>query len=279
MSAVPKRFPKSQMPDFTDWPQISANSFLALGDAEIPYHDSKIFDMVFAMGQHFEIDDLIIGGDFIAFDSLSKWAWDMAVQPKFEDERAEMIECLMTFQEGFKRITYITGNHERRLPHLFEGHDTISSYVEAKIGIQVSPYAKCIVNSCGRDIMICHQDNYSKIPLSVPYEIASNELMHVICFHTHRLCQGWDRSNTFQIAEAGYARDPKKTAYKQLRVTRHPKWNPGFMLVQNGVFQIVHPGNFELIMDSGVANQVIEKYPAEVIKMAQRILELKGEAA
>lgn len=279
MSFHTRKFEESRMPDFTNWPELWIDDFLVLNDAEIPYHDPKIFDMVFEMGQHFGITSLILDGDMIAFDSLSKWAMDMDIRPRYADERDALVKCLATFQEAFNQIIYLTGNHERRLPHMIEGHDTLSSYLEAKIGVQLSPYAKCIIHSCNGDIMICHQNNYSKIPLSVPYEIASNELMHVVCAHTHRLAQGWDRSGKYQIAESGHARDPKKTAYKQLRVTRHPKWTNGFLLVQKGVLQIVYPGNYELIMENGAANQVIEKYPAEVIEMAQRILALKGEAA
>lgn len=276
MSYYTRKFTPSVMPDFTDWPELWIDDFIVLNDAEIPYHESTIFDMAFAMGQHFGITDLILDGDIVALDSLSKWAQDMDIRPRYSDERETLIECLQTFQEAFDRITYITGNHERRLPHMIEGHDTLSSYLQAKVGLTLSPYAHCLVHSCNGDIMICHQDNYSKIPLSVPYEIASNELLHVICAHTHRLAQGWDRSGKYQIAESGYARDPKKTAYKQFRVTRHPKWNPGFLLVQKGVFQIVHPGNFDLIMKNGVANQVVEKYPPEIIEMAKKLVSLQG---
>lgn len=274
-------FEESVLPDYTGWVELQANDFIVLSDVESPGYDHNILDMVYHMGSELGINTLILGGDFIANDSFSKWARMTRTATPFRDELQPTIKIINKLSEPFTVIKWICGNHERRLTYQVDGEFTIGDLIQHETDAEFSEYAHCYVHSGGRKTMVVHQDNYSKVPLSIPYEMAAINLCDMACTHTHRLAQGWDRSNTFQIAECGYGRALSKTHYKMLRKNRMPEWNHGFLLVMDGIFQTVNPYNFELIMRQGVGTlqEPQPLYPPEVLEMAAKLVALKEGAA
>lgn len=272
-------FQESTLPYYTNWITLKSDNFIVLSDCESPGYDAKVLNMVCWMGSELGIEDLILGGDIIANDTWSKWAKMTRTAVSYREELGPTIDLVNKFRRIYERIKWITGNHERRFAYQCDGELTVGDLIQSETDVEFSEYAHCDVESCTGRIRVMHQDNYSKVPLSVPYEIASNQLCHVACTHTHRLALGMDRSNSFQIAECGHGRSVEQTPYINLRQNRMPKWNHGFLLVMGGAFQIVNRYNFESIMKQGVVRpeptqpEVDQKY----IDLAKRLAAIGKE--
>lgn len=251
-------FEESTMPDFTDWMDFDADKFIVLSDVESPNFDARILDMVGWAGQELDIDTLIYGGDLFENIRWSKWRRMYHEGISFREEVERAIKIINIHGKIFSRQKLIKGNHERRFDYHCDGEYSLKDIVEKETNVEFSDYAHCYVQSGGRKIMVVHQDNYSKVALSVPSEIASIHLCDTACTHTHRLALGWDKSSQFQIAECGHGRALTKTPYVMMRKNRMPIWNSGFLLVMDGVFQTVHPDNFDQIMRQGISLRIAE---------------------
>jgi hypothetical protein len=73
--------------------------------------------------------------------------------------------------------------------------------------------------------------------------------MHIICAHTHRLALGYDISGKYHVVESGHCRDQERTLYKQMETTTHPEWNPGFVLLLNGIPHLIDKKRFPHYVD------------------------------
>lgn len=223
--------------------QITRDRVVIIGDSEIPYHDPSMFALATACAQAYEIDTLIINGDFIAHDCFSPWKNAIVHQLAFREELDPAVKSIQRFLAQFKEIYLNNGNHERRLAHLTDGHITIGQFFERFAGVNFSEHAHLHLKSGDEDIWVCHQDNYSKVPLSVPRQLVTIKHMNIVCGHTHHMCWGWDPSGRFWIAEGGHCR--AHAQYKALRTNTHPEWNPGFLMIFDGQPQFVTRKNAE----------------------------------
>jgi predicted phosphodiesterase len=228
-------FPGPLGRSFTDQLHLDLPSFITIGDCEIPDHDPSWFEIVVALGEAWNIKNLIINGDFVALDSLSAWMRQLARHTVLEDELDATKQALTAFRQQFDNIYYLMGNHERRLPHAIEGQLSFKSQVKEVYGVTVSDYPYCWVTSNSQSFLICHQDNYSRIPLSVPLQLSNIYRHNIIAGHTHRLAEGWSKSGEHRLIEGGHMRDLEKTAYKALRLNTHPAWTQGCVMVIDGI--------------------------------------------
>ncbi len=228
-------FPGPLGRSFTDQLRLNLPSFITIGDCEIPDHDPSWFEIVVALGEKWNITNLIINGDFVALDSLSSWMRQLARHTILEDELDATRQALLTFRKQFDSVYYLMGNHERRLPHAVEGQLSFASQLREISGVTVSDYPYCWVTSNNQSFLICHQDNYSRIPLSVPLQLSNIYRHNIIAGHTHRLAEGFSKSGEHRLIEGGHMRDLEKTAYKALRLNTHPAWTQGCVLVINGI--------------------------------------------
>lgn len=228
---------------YDDYINLSLDKFIVIGDVEIPNHSSKTLNLALSIARNFGIKDLIINGDFVALDCFSQWARSQVYKMAFKDELEPAVEIIKVFLNHFDNITWITGNHERRLCHKLDGHISIGDFFSNFGNVNVSEYSYCLVNSGGKDILVTHQQNYSKKPLAVPYEIAAIKLKNVIAAHTHHLSFGYDRSGKYWIVDGGHCRNQDQTRYKNINVNTHPEWNAGFCFVVNGFPHLVDHNN------------------------------------
>jgi len=207
---------------------------MVLGDVEVPFHSTDTLEMACALARKYELDTLIINGDLIALDCFSTWVRNTAYKLTFKNEIEPTLEILKIFLNIFKQVYIITGNHERRLARKLDGEITIGEFFSNIAGVTFSEYSYCVLNSSGKEILVCHQDNYSKQPLAVARELASIYHKNVIAGHTHHLAQGYDKSGRYWVVDGGCCRDVKYTEYKSIRVNTFPKWNNGVVMVING---------------------------------------------
>jgi predicted phosphodiesterase len=238
-------FPISEAPVYNSYPKLNLDKFLVISDIEFPEHDAEILAFVVDIARRFGIKDLIVNGDFIALDSFSRWARESAYRIAFKQELNPMVESLKILLKTFDHITWVTGNHERRLAYRVDGEITIKDFLTGLSNCEFSEYAFCEVTSKGREYFVCHQDNYSKIPLSVPREMAAIKHKNIICAHSHHLAQSYDRSGKYFILEGGSGRDPQRTRYKATRANLFPQWVLGFVMVYDGVPFLIDKNNID----------------------------------
>lgn len=230
-AGIPKPLGRS----FNDQLRLELPSFVVISDCEIPDHDPTWFELVIDVAEKWGVDSLVINGDFVAFDSLSSWMRQLARHTTLEDELKVTKQALRAFRETFNNVYYLMGNHERRLPHAIEGQLSLASQLKDVEGVIVSDYPYCWIESSGKHYLVCHQDNYSRIPLAVPLQLSNIYQYHIIAGHTHRLAEGYSKSGEHRLIEGGHMRDLDKTAYKALRLNTHPAWTQGFVLVLDGI--------------------------------------------
>jgi len=241
-------FPQSTSELCDQYIQINQDRVIIMGDAEIPDHDPEVFSMITDLAQKFDIHHLIINGDLVAFDSLSNWMRSTPYTSTFRKEMEITKETINVFLRHFKTVSYLTGNHERRLPHKVDGQIALGDFLLNTAGLTFSVYSYCYLTSGGKKILVCHPDNFSRIPLSVPLKIASVEHMNVVCAHTHRLSFGYDASSRYWVIDGGHCRDDKRTSYKAIKKNTYPNWNPGFVMIIDGFPHVIPKQDFNFWM-------------------------------
>lgn len=230
--------PRSETPDYTKMILRVHGDAVIIGDVEIPDHDAEMLENAMAIGEMFGIRQLIINGDFMASDGVSGHPpppKTIAPTPSLEADLDIAVAVLRALSRQFDRISLLEGNHEKRLNRFVEGNLTTSYLIKmACPGVQTTYFSQVELLSGGKEWLVCHQKNYSKIPGSVPREIAEVQRKNVVCAHTHHLSESQTKCGTLMAIDGGYCRDEKRTMYKVQDVTRHPKWNPGFVVIRNG---------------------------------------------
>ena len=246
-------FPVSETVDYTQAiVRVRSDSFIVLGDAEIPDHDAELLEAAADLGEKYGIKDLVLNGDIVAVDWLSDWYKTFAVPSTLEMELGPFERIIGEYCKRFERVFENEGNHERRLPHKVMGNISIHHLLQHRFkNLQWTRYAYIYVTSCGpngkgddQTWLVCHQDNYSKVPFSVPLELCSINLCHVIAGHNHRLGKVRHKSGKFWSIEGGCVRDPRRTLYKTARKNRHPNWTGGFIMVLDGIPHCIDKDNY-----------------------------------
>lgn len=227
--------PRSITPIWDKHKVIESKRCMVLNDIEAPDHNVEILELARKVAIEYQIQDLILDGDAIAFDSFSPWAKSTDYNPTFEEEMRPIEEILAVFCDVIPgRKIWTSGNHERRLPLMVGGKFNISRILKNDLNIEFSEYSHCILNPGKDQWYIVHQKEYSRIPLSATRRIFAVQLCNTLTAHSHH--QGFckDPSGRYWLVEGGSCRDPLHTKYKNVRQTSHPSWNLGFSLIING---------------------------------------------
>lgn len=244
-------FPDSPTPDFAAAPRLRSDKFIIAGDFEIPDFRVELLELIIAVAQRLDVSDLILCGDVLAVDGMSNWLKLMVRKMAFSEELDYAEQILRTLLSHFRRAWWIMGNHERRVAWRTEGEVSVEDFFRGFAGLTITPYSHCIVASgkypdgTDREIYVTHPKNYRQRPLALPLVIATTKLMCVAAGHTHHQAVGYHPSGKFWICDTGCCRDPRKTAYKELNTTTHPEWNPGFVLVWDGMPYLINEENAE----------------------------------
>lgn len=247
------RFPVSETVDYTQAIiRVKSDNFIVLGDCEIPDHDAELLEAAADIGEKYGIKDLVLNGDIVAVDWLSDWFKTFAVPATLDMELGPFERIIGEYCNRFERVFENEGNHERRLPHKVMGNISIHHLLQHRFkNLQWTRYSYIYVASCGpngkgddQTWLVCHQDNYSKVPFSVPLELCSINLCHVIAAHNHRLGKVRHKSGKFWAIEGGFCRDVNRTLYKVARKNRHPNWTAGFVMVLDGIPHCIDKDNY-----------------------------------
>jgi len=254
-------FPESLTADFNKFEVLEREKCMVFGDAEVPDHDRRLFNIVYRVAERYGISSAIINGDFWAMHSFSKWGRHQPERYQFmRDELEPSTEILRVFHKQFEDILMVEGNHERWLNKQLDGHFNVSVFLEGLMGVRYSQYGFMVLRSGGEEILVGHPKNFRKKPGSLPLELATIHLMNVLIGHVHRMSFQIHPSGRFWAVEGGHCRDTSKTAYKNLSLTTHGQWNCGAVMIIDGWPHLLTPQTFDFYM--GKHNDIEKKRKA-----------------
>jgi len=221
---------------------VTSDKIAITADWHVPMLDVGYANQFLADCRDRDVRDLVIGGDFFNFDSLSQY------QPKQHGDNLQREleagwEVMKALASQFDRIYYIWGNHDARL-HKSLGYNlqfreamrvVFGSLGEDMLGkITFSNLDHIWVNqSTGGSWYICHPANYTRVALSTARTLAAKYNANVITAHAHHCALGYASDGKKVVCEVGGLFDVSKTAYLQ-RSTTFPTWTQGYVILEAG---------------------------------------------
>lgn len=237
----PSRVEKIDLPS----PLISENdNRIIVADVHVPAVDWELATVILETGRKHKIRELDLVGDLFCQDMFSRHP-KIVMGPSFRDERGEARRIISFWMQQFNLIRFCRGNHDERVLNAMDAQITMEELRDLvapdgkRHQIQPSVHIKMYVNSPNTGMWcLMHQREYSKYPLRVACDYASELQMNVVCCHQHHNAIGSYKG--FTVADCGCLADAKQTAYVELGVSRLPPWQPGFLLMKQGR---LHPYN------------------------------------
>lgn len=218
-------------------------------DFHIPLYDAELVNKMIETFREQEIKTLVIAGDFLNMDSLSRFE-DKQDNAGLERELKEAVNVMGVLQESFDKIVYIWGNHDSRI------HKALGMKLQFKSAMRL------IFDSLGKEVLtkieftnldhvwwtdgedewfICHPANYNRTPLATARVLAAKLGASVITAHSHHCAVGYATNGVNVVAEIGGLFDKNKTAYLQ-RTTTFPTWTQGYAYMKDGKLRVSSPG-------------------------------------
>lgn len=110
LPALPASLAKPRVPY-----ELQAKRVLCLSDIHIPFHDNAALEAAFAHGEKFKPDCILLNGDILDFQAISRFIRDPR-GPTVREELDTLKELLAHIRMRFKRsrIVYRMGNHDER---------------------------------------------------------------------------------------------------------------------------------------------------------------------
>ena len=210
-------------------PLISDENTIVLSDIHVPYHDKPMLELALACAETSKVKNFIIAGDFLSLDAFYDGGVVESVMAELDLARKIVEHIDDSFNSP--KIYWIMGNHEYRLVRQTEkqlGIDALAKIIEGGADLEVSDLAWMRIKGWG---IVAHPGNYSKIPLSVPLELAEINRSNIITAHTHHVGQAYSKSG-YAAIESGVLCDQERAAYKQRLMKRMPQWGKGFVITK-----------------------------------------------
>lgn len=98
---------------------LDTKRLLVLSDIHVPYQDNDAVEAALEFGEKFAPDTILLNGDIIDFEAISRFARDPR-GPTLKEELASLKDMLTHIRQRFPKaaIKYRMGNHEERWEHL-----------------------------------------------------------------------------------------------------------------------------------------------------------------
>ncbi len=231
----PEAAAKIKLPD----PLITENDTrVIVADVHVPAVDWDLAEFILETGRKQKIKELDLVGDLFCQDMFSRHP-KIVLGPSFRDERGEAKRIISYWLQHFHVIRFCRGNHDERVINAMDAQITMEELRDLiapdgkRHRILPSVHTKMYVNSPHSGMWcLMHQREYSKFPLRVACDYATELQMNVICCHQHHNAIGSFKG--FTVADCGCLADAKQTAYVELGVSRLPPWQPGFLVMKQG---------------------------------------------
>jgi len=214
--------------------------FVISSDFHIPCHDEKLVAELINTAKEFDVDQLIVAGDFLNFDSMSTFI-SRTIDPNDELQMAgSVVEYLLRY---FKKIYLVPGNHEfrfnRKLGKIIDFERLVKMFTESD-KVYASEHDHLILGSGGNDFRVCHPKNYSVVKGRVSIRLAGKYGMNIIAGHSHYCGINISDNGRHLAVDTGGLFDKKKIEHSQ-QTTLNPEWNQGFCVVFDGRCELFSP--------------------------------------
>lgn len=219
-----------QRQSFNRPPQITKESILLIGDAQVPFQDIGFIRHVKDVAKAWGIRSCVWGGDMVDFHALSPFFG--RAKGEADDELSEDAEGLIEIAEGFDRIVWIRGNHEDRLSRAINKwlrSDRIRMMLGLSDVIKASDYYHCLI---GREWIAEHPKSTSEIPARAAVWLAEKYNRNVIMFHNHLTGWAQTRDGVHLGIEAGMCADVDKMEWVSLRHSKRPQMTQGAVILR-----------------------------------------------
>jgi len=204
------------------------------GDYHIPFHDINMIEWLIQEGKNSNIKKLAI------FDEFSSFLRGKASNWKTEVEEAKKV--WLKLNESFDYFYFLPGNHVYRLNKKTENtwgveeilRLTLPTELEGEIISTDRNYM--YLTSGNKDYLLMHATQYSKKKGLIASQIAQEQKINVIASHAHfgSFIKIWNWDEYYEAYDAFCMCDEEKIEYKMINMTNHPRWNKGFLKVENG---------------------------------------------
>lgn len=231
-------------------PLRTVGDAIVTADWHIPLHDPVMVNAVIETAKETNIKTLIIAGDLVHAETAGSY---LPHQPEASQEQEEQDANIIikTLLRTFDTIKLSWGNHDYRysratgykhsftecMRHLLRG---LSEEELGRLCFSDLDYQEYWPLAGERKIRICHQENFSKVPLTVPKALAHIYGCGVIAAHSHHCAMGVAENGEDLIFEVGGLFHPARTEYIQRTTTNH-NWVQGFIYFKDGVPYIKSP--------------------------------------
>jgi hypothetical protein len=242
------RVSASRVPRFIDHLQLDSaqdGGYAIACDFHAPCHSALWTNRLLTVCERYRLESLILAGDGLDMSAFSHWGADVNLPWSEEMEAAG--EWLWVIYQSFRRVYWLTGNHEARPTRLTAGQlppidlvDAVLTHHARDTGqefkffpgrIAFSIYSHCYVDD---EWMVVHPKSYSRIPGRIANQLALIHGKHVVAAHSHRANWGWADDGKHVIVDTGGMFDEELVRYRHLQVTTHPAWNHGFVVYRDG---------------------------------------------
>lgn len=233
------RIAESPFPRY-DSPLVMEGDALVLPDVEIPYADHEFLNNCIELARKWKIDQCILAGDFLHFDSLTHWepCWTNDSEDGIHLNLSQELEMARrdtkVLSQAFKKIDFVLGNHSGRLLRALSSPifpSEILRLIEAGNRWRIAPYYYSILISNGEKYQIEHPNSATKVS---PIKLASKYQCHILQAHSHKWGIDRDISGRFWAISMGCVVDEMRLPYAAQRHNTGEAHVLGAVIVKDG---------------------------------------------
>lgn len=227
---------------FESPPHVDEASFFFFSDFHAPHHNQDMLQRALMLKRirYPHIALCIVGGDLFNFESISAHGND---QPSIdlEEEQDAVRGILEVIGAHFKTCYLLLGNHDRRFARRLNARVKFQYLINGVLGSYQGPctfiavdHDYMYVDHPERPWIVGHPSRYSRIGGSTPVRIAEIHRRNVICGHNHIVGVQRSACGYYVGIDAGHMTDETRHHYAVTHLTTHPRWQSGFVVVDNG---------------------------------------------
>lgn len=228
---------------------------ICLSDVHAPSHSVGAVELAARTIEEREITTCVWNGDLADNEYKGHKGIRDVMASSYEQCVSGVVGLIDTMtQAGITEHIFLQGNHDDKMFRGSDGEFTFTDFLDTKIFPEIDR-SSCSTKATNRYYAIMkprkakawpwtgpdnfpwvftHQQNYGKNQLSVAMELASIELGNILSGHQHHLSVGKHKSGLMYLCDAGTLQDPRLARYKNARHSRHPKWDCGFITIEDG---------------------------------------------
>lgn len=255
-------------------PALVADDCVVCSDIHVPRHVETMIERMTAVAQRDGLRTLVIGGDLIDFEEISRHRKAGAKGITARDSIIASMQLLDDLCETFDTIHVIKGNHDDRLQRTIEAAiegrsqaqwalaDIEGEQAEAltyraryvaimeewarKAGDRVRERVRWypvprieIAGPAGqKPYLLVHPSIYSRLAPQAERRIWTRYVQPIIGTHGHLAGLSLSPNGEHPVLQIGCMTDPSKHLYLSENVTDHPQWVNCFATIRSGVLRM-----------------------------------------